>query len=142
MIRRPPRSTLFPYTTLFRSGLYGLSGMIFLFYFYGQYLQTWIEAQLGGDSIRLGSGLLTLTVKPSDVTEILKKGLHLDGSGYTFRGFFWFEAQIVMIVLALAGAVLVGNDFRFGSLPFYLAQPLNRWHYLRGKFLAVGLFLN
>src|ERR1041385_8310020 len=26
MIRRPPRSTLFPYTTLFRSGLSGLSG--------------------------------------------------------------------------------------------------------------------
>src|SRR3712207_8373234 len=25
MIRRPPRSTLFPYTTLFRSGLYGPS---------------------------------------------------------------------------------------------------------------------
>src|SRR2546427_245649 len=25
MIRRPPRSTLFPYTTLFRSGLYGLA---------------------------------------------------------------------------------------------------------------------
>src|SRR3712207_9093991 len=24
MIRRPPRSTLFPYTTLFRSGLYGV----------------------------------------------------------------------------------------------------------------------
>src|SRR5256885_3788842 len=26
MIRRPPRSTLFPYTTLFRSGLLGLGG--------------------------------------------------------------------------------------------------------------------
>src|SRR3712207_7578818 len=26
MIRRPPRSTLFPYTTLFRSGLAGVSG--------------------------------------------------------------------------------------------------------------------
>src|SRR5258708_24647516 len=26
MIRRPPRSTLFPYTTLFRSGLNGLWG--------------------------------------------------------------------------------------------------------------------
>src|SRR5947208_12489845 len=25
MIRRPPRSTLFPYTTLFRSSLYGIS---------------------------------------------------------------------------------------------------------------------
>src|SRR3712207_9224292 len=28
MIRRPPRSTLFPYTTLFRSGL--LQGVVFL----------------------------------------------------------------------------------------------------------------
>src|SRR3712207_7321995 len=26
MIRRPPRSTLFPYTTLFRSGLFAFSG--------------------------------------------------------------------------------------------------------------------
>src|SRR2546429_5888717 len=26
MIRRPPRSTLFPYTTLFRSGLYAYDG--------------------------------------------------------------------------------------------------------------------
>src|SRR5256885_9360205 len=26
MIRRPPRSTLFPYTTLFRSGLFGVGG--------------------------------------------------------------------------------------------------------------------
>src|SRR3712207_8887138 len=26
MIRRPPRSTLFPYTTLFRSGLYMIQG--------------------------------------------------------------------------------------------------------------------
>src|SRR5258707_9519061 len=28
MIRRPPRSTLFPYTTLFRSGLTGLTGAV------------------------------------------------------------------------------------------------------------------
>src|SRR3712207_7835945 len=28
MIRRPPRSTLFPYTTLFRSGLLGASAAI------------------------------------------------------------------------------------------------------------------
>src|SRR5262249_34432466 len=82
------------------------------------------------------------TVKPSDITDLLKKGLHLDGSGFTFRSFIWFEGQIVMIVLALAGAVLVGNDFRFGSLPFYLSKPLNRWHYLAGKFLAVGIFIN
>src|SRR5690606_41932501 len=29
MIRRPPRSTLFPYTTLFRSWLFGLFGYFF-----------------------------------------------------------------------------------------------------------------
>src|SRR5260221_13998190 len=28
MIRRPPRSTLFPYTTLFRSGLFGGTGFL------------------------------------------------------------------------------------------------------------------
>src|SRR3712207_8828672 len=28
MIRRPPRSTLFPYTTLFRSWIYVLSGQV------------------------------------------------------------------------------------------------------------------
>ena len=47
-----------------------------------------------------------------------------------------------MIVLALAGAVLVGNDFRFGSLPFYLSKPLGRWHYVLGKCLAVAVFVN
>src|SRR5436853_4050600 len=30
MIRRPPRSTLFPYTTLFRSGLLSLVGRVVL----------------------------------------------------------------------------------------------------------------
>src|SRR5256885_11501821 len=30
MIRRPPRSTLFPYTTLFRSGLRGVDGLAHL----------------------------------------------------------------------------------------------------------------
>jgi hypothetical protein len=47
-----------------------------------------------------------------------------------------------MIMLALAGSVLVGNDFRLGSMPFYLSKPLNRWHYLTGKGIAVGVFVS
>jgi ABC-type transport system involved in multi-copper enzyme maturation permease subunit len=47
-----------------------------------------------------------------------------------------------MIVLALAGSALVGNDFRFGSLPFYLSKPLGRWHYVLGKSLTVAVFIN
>src|SRR6266487_6630875 len=39
MIRRPPRSTLFPYTTLFRSlGLQKNNGTLKLYYFSAQYL--------------------------------------------------------------------------------------------------------
>jgi ABC-type transport system involved in multi-copper enzyme maturation permease subunit len=36
----------------------------------------------------------------------------------------------------------VGNDFHFGSLPFYLSKPLGRWQYLLGKCLAVAVFIN
>lgn len=123
-------------------GLYGLSVMIFLFFFYGQYLQTWIGTQLSEDSIRLGSGLVGVTVKPSDLLDLLRTALRLDGSGYTYRNFIWFEGYIAMIVLALAGSVIVGNDFHHGSIPFYLSKPINRWHYLIGKWLAVGVFIN
>src|SRR3712207_7873663 len=35
MIRRPPRSTLFPYTTLFRSYGYRALGEVFVFVFFG-----------------------------------------------------------------------------------------------------------
>src|SRR3712207_7221489 len=47
MIRRPPRSTLFPYTTLFRSGLHDLAGV----------LRAQLNVQLGG-----GDALVTQQV--------------------------------------------------------------------------------
>src|SRR6185369_4800888 len=56
--------------------------------------------------------------------------------------FFGFQGTMVVIVLALAGSVLVGNDYHFGSLPFYLAKPLGPWHYVAGKCLAVAVFVN
>ena len=68
--------------------------------------------------------------------------LKLNGSAETYRNFFWYQGYMVMVVLALAGTYLVGNDFQFGSLPFYLSKPLNPWHYLLGKCLAVGTFVN
>src|SRR5205823_6326742 len=71
-----------------------------------------------------------------------RKALHLDGSAEEFRVFFGFQGTMVVIVLALAGSVLVGNDYHFGSLPFYLSKPLGPWHYLAGKCLAVAVFVN
>jgi ABC-2 type transport system permease protein len=72
----------------------------------------------------------------------LRLRLHLAGTGATYRNFFWLQGYIVMAVLSMAGAVLIGNDYQHGTLPFYLSKPLGRWHYLLGKCLAVGFLIN
>jgi hypothetical protein len=100
---------------------------------------SWAQTQLGEADVRVG-GLGR--ANPRALVQLISEGLKLNGSAETFRNLFWFEGYAVMIVLALAGSILIGNDLRFGSLPFYLAKPLSRWHYLLGKGLAVGVFVN
>jgi ABC-2 type transport system permease protein len=120
-------------------GLYALSVTVFLCYFFGQYLMSWAQGLLGESEIRIGG---VARVQPKWLLETLRDTLHFNGSPLTFRDFFWFEANTVMIALAFSGAVLIGNDFRYGSLAFYLAKPISTWHYLLGKGLAVVVFLN
>jgi ABC-2 type transport system permease protein len=48
------------------------------------------------------------------------------------------QGLVVMILLALSGSLLVGADFRLGSLPFYLSRRIDRRHYIAGKLLAVS----
>src|SRR5262249_52945122 len=79
---------------------------------------------------------------PNQFIGILRRFLRVDGTPEMYRYFFAWQGYMVMIVLAMAGSILVGNDFHFGSLPFYLGKPLGRWHYLLGKCLAVGVFVN
>jgi ABC-2 type transport system permease protein len=45
---------------------------------------------------------------------------------------------IVMILLAFAGSMLVGSDFRQKTLPFYLSRRIDKSHYIVGKLLAVS----
>ncbi len=111
---------------------YGLGMFIFLMFFFGQYLAAFAEAAVP-------------PTRPGQVN--LRQLIHsflkfLDGSGETYRTFIGYQGYIVMVVLALAGSVLIGNDLRFGSLPFYLSKPLSPWHYLLGKALAVAVFIN
>jgi hypothetical protein len=113
--------------------LYALGMMIFLLFFFGQYLAAFAEF-LGPGTGRPGG---------TNIRQILYRFLSfLDGSGQTYRTFIHYQGYIVMVVLALAGAVLVGNDLRFGSLPYYLAKPLTSWHYLLGKGMAMAVFIN
>jgi ABC-2 type transport system permease protein len=119
-------------------GLYALGLTLFLLYFFGQYLLAWAAAQ-GGSSVEVVPGRRE---DPRWLVKMLSGFLKMNGTGETYRNFIWYQGWIVMAVLALAGSVLVGNDIHHGSLPFYLSKPLSRWHYLLGKFLAVGLFVN
>ena len=117
--------------------LYALALMIFFFFFYGQYLVVWIQLQTASQTVNFGA----MPVRLSELTKFLDK-LNLNGSPHTFGNFIWFEGYITIIVLALAGAVLVGNDFHHGSLPFYLSKPIGRRHYVLGKMLGIGAFIN
>lgn len=118
-------------------GLFGLALLVFFFFFYGQYLVVWITTQSTNETVRFGG--IPVTMK--DLTKFLDR-LALNGTTHTFGNFIWFEGYVVVIVLALAGSVLVGNDFFHGSLPFYLSKPIGRWHYVLGKCLAIGFFVN
>jgi ABC-type transport system involved in multi-copper enzyme maturation permease subunit len=120
-------------------GLYILGMLIFLLFFFGQYLLAWAQTQAGEDNVRVGS---FARANPADLVRLMRDILKLNGSADTYRNFMGYQGHIVMIVLALAGAILIGNDIRFGTLPFYLSKPMSRWHYLLGKGLAVAVFIN
>src|SRR5262249_21327674 len=63
--------------------LYGLSVMIFLFFFYGQYLQVWLEQKVNDDSLRLGN-LFSRNVRPEALLRSLRNALQLNGSAETY----------------------------------------------------------
>jgi ABC-2 type transport system permease protein len=114
--------------------LYALSLLIFLLFFFGQYLLAYAETQAPPDEKQRALG--------DYIVRELRSRIEMDGTGATYRTFMEYQGYMVMIVLALAGSVIVGNDLRYGSLPFYLSKPLSRRHYLLGKAFAVGVFIN
>jgi ABC-type transport system involved in multi-copper enzyme maturation permease subunit len=60
------------------------------------------------------------------------------GSGTSYRDFLFAQSVAVMMLLSIGGAILVGNDFRYRSLSFYLARPIGRREYFLGKLGAVS----
>jgi hypothetical protein len=117
--------------------LYALGLLVFFMFFFGQFMLDWAETQIEGTSIQVGR------VTGTSLLNLVRRGLRfLSGNQDTFRYFFSYQGTMLMVMLTLAGSVLVGNDFVFGSLPFYLAKPVSRWHYVLGKVLAVGVVVN
>jgi ABC-type transport system involved in multi-copper enzyme maturation permease subunit len=117
--------------------LFALGLLIFFMFYFGQLLIDWAATQISGTNVQIGK------VSGARMLAVMRRAVRfLNGSHETFRYFFAYQGTMLMVVLALTGSVLVGNDFAFGSLPFYLAKPISRWHYLAGKCLAVGIVIN
>src|SRR3712207_9458319 len=74
MIRRPPRSTLFPYTTLFRSGLCGSE----------EQRAEWLPKLASGDTI--GAFGLTEPLSGSDSAQGLRTTALRDGDNWILNG--------------------------------------------------------
>ncbi len=64
------------------------------------------------------------------------------GTGETYRDFMSAQGTVTMLMLAFAGAILVGDDMRQGGLTFYLSRRISRWHYVIGKLMSIGLLVS
>jgi len=118
-------------------GLAALGLLVFFTFFYAQYLAVYVTTMLETDTVRFAG----VPVSARNLTRVLDR-LALNGTAHTFGNFVWWQGYVLVIVLALAGSLLVGNDFAHGSLPFYLSKPIGRKHYVLGKCLAVGALVN
>jgi len=119
--------------------LYAFALLIFLMFFFGSLFFDWAQGMLNEAPVQLGK----LKVDPNRAMDFVRTQLRiLSGTRETYSTFFGLQGPMTAIVLCLSGAVLVGNDFAQGAVPFYLAKPIKRWHYLAGKFLAIGVVIN
>jgi ABC-2 type transport system permease protein len=61
-----------------------------------------------------------------------------EGRENGYIAFMDSQSQIVALLLAFSGSLVVGSDFRLKSLPFFLSRRIDRRHYIVGKLLAVS----
>jgi len=120
-------------------GLYVFALMTFCVYFFGIYLFSQIDTETM-TPVRPGIPTQAANKFFVDIKNSIQKDLKLSGDVETFRNFFVLQGYYVMVVLALAGSLIIGNDYRYGSLAFYLSKPMGHWHYLLGKIFAVVIF--
>ncbi|HMO34448.1 MAG TPA: ABC transporter permease subunit [Gemmatales bacterium] len=119
--------------------LYLLALMTFFVYFFGIYLFSQIDTESLAPN-RPGAPTQAASQFFINIKNTIQKDLKLTGDVETYRNFFVLQGYYVMVVLALAGSLIIGNDYRFGSLAFYLSKPMGHWHYLAGKIGAVAIF--
>src|SRR2546427_258845 len=115
MIRRPPRSTLFPYTTLFRSNV-------------PDTVQVWYEVSAldatGNESARSAALGVTLRSVSTDVTRPAPLPLALDGTTTTSVTLSWSDVGDD----SLAG-VATAVEIRYATAPSIAAPSTVRFFF-------------
>src|SRR3712207_9328394 len=109
MIRRPPRSTLFPYTTLFRS-TFSAALLFFMLHYPND-----------------PSGVLVEVARVTRGPIILVQSLHSGRLGYAWlrvREFLW--TTVAFHVSKFVGYVSPDSRFTMHARRFYTAQELRR----------------
>lgn len=119
--------------------LYVLALMTFFVFFFGIYLFSQIDTEAMAPN-RPGIPAQATNRFFNDIKGTIQNDLKLAGNSETYRNFYVLQGYYVMVVLALAGSLIIGNDYRYGSLAFYLSKPMGHWHYLLGKILTVAIF--
>ncbi len=105
--------------------LLALAAFNFLFVFATIYL----KAQVSAENPAIGQF----------VDRVLRS---VTGEGKTYRDFMFAQGTVTMLLLAFAGELLVGGDYRHGGLTFYLSRRLARRHYVMGKLLSISLIVS
>lgn len=105
--------------------LLGLALINFLFLFATIYLKAQISAQNPGIRQFVDRILTSVT-----------------GSGETYLDFMFAQGTVTMLLLAFAGATIIGDDHRQGGVTYYLSRRIGRAHYIAGKLLAVGVLVS
>lgn len=100
--------------------------MNFFFHFFVVYMIT-VRLKL---AVQGGPSLL-LRMIPLEAIDSFGKA----GRGY--QNFLFSQSIVLMIMLGFAGSIVVGNDFRFHGVAFYLSKPVDRLQYFAGKFLSI-----
>jgi ABC-type transport system involved in multi-copper enzyme maturation permease subunit len=99
--------------------LIGLGLLNFLFNFAFIYLKATIDVQNG----MLGGFL---------------DNYQVTGTGRAYADFMFAQASITALLLAFAGSILIGGDYRQGGIVYYLSRRIERRHYVVGKLLTIA----
>lgn len=79
----------------------------------------------------------TLVVQNEGMAQFLDQ-YQVTGTGEAYSEFMRAQGTITALLLAFAGASLIGADYRQGGMVFYLSRRIDRRHYIAGKLLTVA----